>query len=48
MYLFRVFIVGLCLTMLLAACAIAPGKKDARVNCPACGHEFDAFYQKRF
>ncbi len=48
MYIFRIFIMGLCLAVLLTACAVAPGKEEARVFCPACGYEFDAFYQKRF
>jgi hypothetical protein len=48
MNIFRAFVVVLFLIVLLTACVAAPGKERARVHCPECGAEFDAFYQKRF
>lgn len=40
--------VALVLLMLLSACVSAPEKERAKIHCPACGTDFDAFYQKRF
>jgi hypothetical protein len=48
MHIFRALIVVLFLVVSLNACVNAPGKERARVHCPECGAEFDAFYQKRF
>ena len=48
MNIFRAFVAVLFLVVLLTACVAAPGKERARVHCPECGAEFDAFYQKRF
>lgn len=48
MHLFRAFVAVLFLVVFLTACVAAPGEKRARVHCPDCGAEFDAFYQKRF
>lgn len=45
-------IYGLVLSLFLAisftACVTTPAKEMGRVHCPACGHELDALYQKRF
>ena len=48
MDIFRAFVTALCLAILLTACVNKPEKERPRVNCPACGSEFDALYQKRF
>ena len=48
MYLFRVLVIGICLSIFLTACVKTTGEERPRVNCPACGSEFDAFYHKRF
>jgi len=45
---FRLFIVGLALIVLAAACTTSPGKERGTVYCPACGTEFDALFEKRF
>ncbi len=36
------------LVVLLTACVATSDKERAKVHCPACGTDFDAFYQKRF
>lgn len=48
MSIIRGFAVVLFPAILLTACVTTPGKERAKVHCPACGTDFDAFYQKRF
>lgn len=44
----RVFVVSLLLTVLVTACVTRQDNQRAKVLCPACGTEFDAFFEKRF
>ena len=48
MRIFRLFIVGLALIVLVTACATNPNQERGKVYCPACGTEFDALFEKRF
>lgn len=44
----RLLVVGLCLAVLLSACATKSSEPRGKVYCPACGAEFDALFEKRF
>ena len=48
MHIFRLFIVGLGLIVLVTACATSRDKERGQIHCPACGTELDALFEKRF
>lgn len=48
MIIIRGFVVVLVFSLLLTSCINGVSEKKSRVECPACGSELDALYQKRF
>lgn len=48
MSLFRNLLLILTIFTLLAACATTPEKEKVKVQCPACGTDFDALYHVDF
>jgi uncharacterized lipoprotein YajG len=48
MHHFRSVLLILFAVALLTACAATPGKDKVKVQCPACGTDFDALYHMNF
>ena len=48
MHLFRNVLLVLFTVALLTACATTPEKDKVKVQCPACGTDFDALYHINF
>ena len=48
MWIIRLFVVSLLLSVLMTACVTRQDNRRGKVLCPACGTEFDALFEKRF